>query len=178
MTIRFYAHRATDALAEDAPAPAGYTVSDWRPRRDGSPPADIASSSNTVWRIFDRVGMFANPHCGVLIIRDADGLAHTSLVTPGWFRFPLMAKQDIQIGSTWTAEAKRGQGLARVAIAEINRRWQGQFARSWYIVDSENTASIRVIERMGYALIGEGRRTRPFGVSPLGQFVMNSDPRD
>lgn len=169
---RFYRIDAGAPLRCGASLPEGYTVHTWRPARDGRPGAPLTGRIFSIWWLFDRLRLFANRNAGVLMIREGERLAHRSLVTPRWYRFPFMRRTDLQIGDTWTEEADRGRGLARAAIAAIHAEWAGQFERMWYVVDDDNTASIKVIEACGYELIGRGERTRPLGLGLLGRFVL------
>ena len=125
-----------------------------------------------VWWLFDRLGIFANPHSGVLMILDADKIVHRSLVTPRWFRFPEMGRRDLQIGDTWTDPGHRSRGLAKAALAAIHERWEGTYERMWYLVEEGNLPSVRVIENCGYRLAGTGERTRPLGIGAFGRFVI------
>lgn len=150
--------------------PPGIRMEIWRPRRDGLPPPALPTKPFAFWWLFDRLGFFANPHAGVLMLFDGDRIAHRSLVTPRWFRFPDMAPDDLQIGDVFTDPDYRGLGLARTAIGLINAEWAGQFRHMWYLCSPENVASIKVIEACGYQLVASGDRTRRFGLSFLGSY--------
>ena len=58
--------------------------------------------------------------------------------------------------------------------AEGHRRHAAPGRCFWYVVDGDNAASIGLAEACGYRLVGEGRRTRPLGVSGLGRFRMEA----
>ena len=167
----FYRLAAREALRRVA-LPAEFDIVVWEPARDGLPPSEIRDLANLVWMIFDRLGIFANRNCGVIMIRHHGKLVHRSLVTPRWLRFADMAADDLQIGATWTAPVERGKGLAAVAVAAVHAHWAGRFGAVWYIVDESNPASVTVIEKCGYRLWGKGIRTAPLGFSPLGRFVV------
>ncbi|ATQ41141.1 GNAT family N-acetyltransferase [Caulobacter mirabilis] len=172
MSVLFY---RCEAAGFDQPLPAlpdGFEVSVWKPRRDGLPPRSLPSYPNAVWWLFDKLGLFANPNCGVIMISREGTLAHSSLVTPRYFRFPEMAADDLQIGATWTAPEMRGQGLAKASIGLIHEHWRGAFKRMWYLVEDDNAPSIRVIEACGYSLLGRGVRSVPAGIGPLATYRM------
>lgn len=174
MTIAFY-RRPGDAPPVPAEAPPGMHVSTWLPARDGYPKDGVAAWPNAIWWAFDKLGIFRNHYSGVLSIRDGDRVAHRSLVTAPWYRFPDMDRLDLQIGDVWTDPHYRGRGLATQAIGLILDRWQGHFASIWYIVDETNIASIRVIEKSGFNLAGRGCRTEPLMLRPLGRFLMSCE---
>ena len=83
-----------------------------------------------------------------------------------------MAKNDLQIGDTWTLPEYRGQGLASLAVGAIVGACRRPGRAFWYVVDQNNLASIRAIEKSGFVKIGEGIRTKRFGLRALGAFVI------
>jgi RimJ/RimL family protein N-acetyltransferase len=83
-----------------------------------------------------------------------------------------MEKEDIQVGDTWTNSAVRGKGLATIALENIVKAPRNRNRTCWYIVEADNTASIRVVEKAGFMLTGCGIRTRLFGLGILGQYVL------
>lgn len=170
MKTRFYAWKAGQNPLPAVAAVEGVTASTWRPARDGLPPASLSSLHNRIWWLFDRMGVFANRGCGVQMLHLGDRLVHTSLVTPRYFRFPEMGAKDLQIGATWTDPGFRGRGYGKLAVKQIHDAWAGEFDRMWYLVEEDNTPSIRVIEACGYCLLGTGERKALPGLGPLGQY--------
>jgi len=88
-----------------------------------------------------------------------------------------MGKQDLQIGDTWTHPDYRGRGLAVAAIVIIARAVRRPGRRLWYLAESDNETSIRVIERAGFTFVGIGDRTRRLGLRALGQFRLTERAR-
>lgn len=125
-----------------------------------------------VWWLFDRFHIFANHNYALFLIYDENKLVHRSCVFPKYFRFPFMQKDDLQIGDTWTHPEYRGQGLATFAIWKILRNYHKPGRHFWYVVEENNKASIRVIEKSGFSLVGKGVRTKHFGISLLGSFEL------
>lgn len=155
-------------LSEEFAIPENFTVETWRPARDGFPKFGSSIWPSIIWWAFHKIGVFSNPNCGILMIKERNEVVHRSLVTPKWYRFPEMQDKDLQIGDTWTREDFRGQGLAKIAISAIHREWSGQYAKMWYLTDTNNIPSVKVIEKAGYALAGIGERTK----SLKGQFII------
>jgi predicted GNAT family acetyltransferase len=85
-----------------------------------------------------------------------------------------MEVRDLQIGDTWTAPAHRDRGLATAAILFAAREVGGEGIGFWYVVASDNLSSRRVVEKLGFRPIAKGVRTRRFGTSFLGQYVIES----
>lgn len=174
----FYSCERHEAQISTAALPEGLSVRIWLPARDGVPRGAVFSGANVVWWIWHCLGLFSNSAAGVIMFESDGRIVHRSLVSPGWYRFPNMDRQDLQIGDTWTHPAFRGRGLAKAAIQCIHSRWSGQFDRMWYLVEDNNIASIKVIEKMGYKLTGIGERTSPFGMRMLGRFKIDPKPRN
>jgi RimJ/RimL family protein N-acetyltransferase len=152
--------------------PDGYTVSVWRPRDAFVPPTPIRSPVNRVWALFDRAGVFANDDFAVLQLRHHGQLVQRTSVFPRYFRFPFMAREDLQLGDTWTAPEARGRGLATLAIDVALARFGYAGRRFWYLVEESNTPSIRVIEKHRFTLAGTGVRRSRLGVAALGYFTI------
>jgi GNAT superfamily N-acetyltransferase len=168
VTVLFYRRTAGPEPPRQA-FPADAEVEVWR-AEDGWPPAGSRRAVNLAWWLFARLGLFACPGFAELTMRSGGRLAHRLVVTPRWYRFPFMGATDLQIGAVWTHPELRGRGLARAAIGEAHRLAPDQL---WYVVDSGNGGSIRLIEGCGYRLVGTGRRTRPFGLPMLGRFRLD-----
>jgi RimJ/RimL family protein N-acetyltransferase len=83
-----------------------------------------------------------------------------------------MGKDDLQAGDTWTDPSERGKGLATFALQTVLNTSSFRKHTCWYVVESENIASIRVVEKAGFKLAGTGRRRRRFGLGILGQFEL------
>ena len=107
--------------------------------------------------------IYANRDYSILVIYDGDSLVHRSFAVPQWFRYPFMGPNDLQIVNTWTVEKHRGQGLASFALSRIMAIHGRSDRRLWYMVREDNTASIRVVEKCGFSLVGCGHRLGRFG---------------
>jgi len=172
MTVYFY--RRDRAPATAPCLPPGLDLRVWRPAEDGLPRRGPKHGQNLVWWAFSRLGVFARPRFAEVSIWRGGRLLHRLIVTPRWRRFPFMDADDLQIGDLWTHPEVRGQGLARLAILEARRQAAGAAGRIWYLVEANNTVSVRLIESCGFRRVGVGRRTRPFGVRALGRFEIET----
>ena len=174
MTIRFYRREGAAAVPDALGLPQGCEFRSWRPREDGPPPGGPQVRENLAWFAFDRLGLFASPAFEELSVWRSGRILHRLIVTPRWFRFPFMAAGDLQIGGLWTAPEARRIGLATAAIAEAHRRHAAPGRRFWFLVEETNAPSIGLADRCGYDLVGRGWRTRPLGVSVLGQYRLET----
>jgi RimJ/RimL family protein N-acetyltransferase len=167
----FYAITVPAASAGPA-APDGYTCEMWRPELLRLVPMGLPLFPFAVWWLFHMLHVFANRDYAIFIIRHAGKLVHRSVITPRYFRFPFMSAVDLQVGDTWTDPAERGKGLATLALESIIRAPSFCKRTCWYVVEPDNRASIRVVEKAGFTLVGSGNRTRRFGLGVLGEFVL------
>lgn len=171
--FRFYSATSRGRLAVPySPTPEGLQLSRWRPTLDGWPTGVFASRANGFWMALSIAGAFSRDDLTVYAIHSGNRLLHRVLVTPRWYRFPFMARDDLQLGDLWTAPDHRGRGLARLAARAIHADFAQTCDKFWYLVPADNVPSIRLVERMGYDFVGVGLRTRPLGMPFLGQFEM------
>lgn len=101
-------------------------------------------------------------------------LAHYSVVLPKYYRFPFMDEYDIEIGPCWTDSQYRGLGLYPAVLQKILETFSKYKKNAWIFCENDNKASIRGIEKAGFEFIGEGRKTKPLGLSILGRYKIES----
>lgn len=161
------------APSEVAPPEGGgdLRVALWRPSLRRPWPRRMFTPPLAVWWIFHELHVFRNRRYGVLTVYDGDKPIHRSVVTPGWFRFPFMAVDDLQIGDTWTDPDYRGRGIASEAIRKVAALERTTCGRLWYLTEEANLASIRAAEKAGLSRYRIGHRTRRLGLRLLGAFV-------
>jgi len=166
----FY-RRAPDPGVPAEVWPEGLEAELWCPRWNQALPQGMTNPALRVWWLMHMTRAFANRDYAILVVREAATVVHRSFVFPGYFRFPFQARQDLQVGDTWTAESHRGRGLALHALRSILRLAQGPAGRQlWYITEARNHPSVRVVEKAGFALVGRGVRTAPAGIRLLGSY--------
>lgn len=154
--------------------PVDYQYEIWRPALFCSKPRDLPAFPFTVWWLFHLLHIFTNREYGIVLIRRHGRIVHRSVITPRYFRFPFMRAGDIQVGDTWTDPEMRGLGLATSALEQILVACTDRRHTCWYVVESSNTPSIRVVEKAGFSLVGKGVRTRRLGLGILGQFRIDN----
>jgi RimJ/RimL family protein N-acetyltransferase len=146
----------------------------WRPTWRRLVPTDAPLYPFLIWWFFRWLGVFKNSGFRVLILSLHGRPVHRSCVFPSFFRFPFMARHDLQIGDTWTEPNHRGKGLATYAIQLVLAYPEFQGRRIWYVVHSSNAASICAAERAGFKKLGAATRTKRFGLSAFGQFCLKT----
>jgi RimJ/RimL family protein N-acetyltransferase len=147
----------------------------WTPSLFSFKPKGVPWLPFGVWWAAHYLKVFANRDYSLYVVYDGERLVHRSCVFPGYFRFPFMNRTDLQIGDTFTAPEYRGRGIATRAIQEILSAFKERAGRIWYVVEEDNAPSIRAVEKAGFQLIGEGVRTKRFGLRVFGSYVLESD---
>ncbi len=151
----------------------GYSVSVWRPSGAAIRPDGLPLYPSFVWWLFHFARVFKNPSYCIVMISNRDRVVHRSCVFPGYFRFPFMAEDDLQVGDTWTHPEHRGKGLAKAGLRESLALGGTHPRRFWYVVEETNTPSIRVVENAGFRVIGYGQRSSPWGLRLFGRFQID-----
>jgi RimJ/RimL family protein N-acetyltransferase len=158
------------ASRPDRALPQGAVCEMWRPGVFSVKPQGMPVFPFGVWWLFHILHVFSNRDYGLFVIRRGSKIVHRSVITPGYLRFPFMTRDDIQVGDTWTDPEVRGTGLATIALENILTAARDGNRTCWYVVEADNAASIRVVEKAGFTLAGHGIRTRRLGLRVLGQF--------
>ena len=174
MTCLFYVAESSANSGSPRAIDSCYTYSLWRPGFLRLVPRGFPLLPFGAWWLLHRLHVFANRNYGLFLVYCGGKLVHRTCVFPGYFRFPFMGKNDLQIGDTWTSEEHRGRGIAPFAVQKV-LEWEARPGRRfWYITTETNVASIRAVEKAGFTLAGKGRRSSRFGLRALGSYVMES----
>jgi RimJ/RimL family protein N-acetyltransferase len=173
MIVDFYRYDPGAPAAPPPPLAADLQVHWWRPARDGLPGGGSRRLSNYVWWALAKAGGFSGEGFAEYRIERAGRVIHRLIVTPRWYRFPFMGRDDLQIGDVWTWPDARRQELARSAIAEVHRDLAHANTAIWYVTDADNAASAALARACGYRLVATGRRVRRFGSSVLAQYMID-----
>jgi len=147
----------------------------WKPTSLEIIPKGIPLLPFGVWWIMHHLHIFTNRDYSLYLIYDGYNLIHRSVITPRYFRFPFMDKDDLQIGDTWTSTAYRGKGLATFAIQMACQLHVKPGRRFWYLVEETNLPSIRAVEKTGFKKVGIGFRKKRMGLRFLGKYEMQDN---
>ncbi len=90
--------------------------------------------------------------CGFAVLRGPD------------FRFPFMARGDIQFGPVWIAPDYRGRGLATMLCREVLRKLNKPGSNVWWLCKHYNEPSKGTAIRLGLSLVGSVIRKPAFGL--------------
>lgn len=158
-------------LAAVRAATPDHTARLWRPGHGLAGPGGVAGGTYAFYGVWHHLRLFANRDYSALEIISRDGkIDHVSCIFPGFFRFPFMQPDDLQIGLTETSSDMRGRGLATRAILEIVEIFARPGRRFWYLTGADNSSSVRTIEKAGFAFVGEGAKEPRLGLTALGAY--------
>ncbi len=149
---------------------AKYSPVLWKPSVLKIVPTGVARLQFAVWWAMHNFRIFTNKDYGLYLIYDDHNLIHRSLITPRYFRFPFMTREDLQIGDTWTMPEYRGKCLASFAIQKIVELYKKPGRMFWYVVEEDNIPSIRAVEKAGFVKYGLGTRRKRIGMAFFGFF--------
>lgn len=152
--------------------PYEYTV--WQPTLRSFWPSGVTGPKSRwilLW-LLHRLRLFGGADYRAIAISKGSALVHHTFVYPKCYRIPLMADQDLEIGSIWTAPDHRRKGLALFALQEVIRRHGRPDRKFWYVSRESNSESLALAERAGLTHVGNGVRIPRFGTSRLGSLIM------
>jgi RimJ/RimL family protein N-acetyltransferase len=178
LNYRFYG-AATGAIpvGVDEPLDPACVYRMWRPRGHSVVPPGVRDRACLrafvhTWATSLLAGR-NDPYCFLLIYR-AGVLVHYTGVVRTCFRFPFMAPDDLQLGPVWTHPDHRRRGLLTFSLQTLLTSLRRPGRTFWWLCRAENAASVRAVEKLGFALMGSGDRTGRFGLRPLGVFRLRA----
>lgn len=128
-----------------------------------------------IWTLFHYLGLFSNSNYSIFAIYFGKQMVHYSVILPKYFRYPFMARSDLQIGPCWTHAGHRRKGIASYAIQEILELYKERDRKFWYIVREKNIASVQLVETAGFTLYGKGVRKKKLCIRFLGVFAVEKE---
>ena len=90
----------------------------------------------------------------IYVVSDGRDLIHTSYVIPKCSKFAFMNKDDYEIGPCFTYPQYRGKGIYPAVLQSICNDLGNDNTIFYMIVDEDNTASIKGIEKAGFKKFG------------------------
>lgn len=146
------------ALTSNSNIRLDYRLEVWRPGVFTFVPPNKGIKYFFYW-IFYMFGIFKNSNYASYLLYDNGILVSSCLVVPSYYKWPFMGNNDIQFTYVVTNENYRGQGLAGKLIEKAMADFSHQSDAFWYITDTQNPASIRVAEKLGFRCQGKAERS-------------------
>lgn len=117
------------------------------------------SLKTTIVRILFQLMSFGKAK--ILYMKDDVGeLIHTSYIVPRCYKFSFMERNDYEIGPCYTYPKYRGKGIYSSMLLYVCEKLGNAQTTFYMIVDSENLASVRGIEKAGFEFCGTVRISR------------------
>lgn len=95
---------------------------------------------------------------------DSNRIIHESYVIHRCYKFPFLKNSDIEIGPCYTHKNWRGQGIYPSVLRAIIQKELTEHSRSYMIIDSSNTSSIRGVKKVGYTRVSYVTKSKFFKV--------------
>jgi len=169
----FYKHN-NNTVIHLKQKPDDVTLVLWNPRMSFFLPKDVPFFPNYIWLLMHYLGLFSNKKFGLALLYKKNKLIHRTLITPKYFRFPFMAKEDIQVGDLWTDSKYRNFGLATTALqAIVQLHSVDTNASIWYVTEGNNIPSVHTALKNNFQLYGTGEKISVFGVALFGRYTIN-----
>lgn len=125
------------------------------------------------WWFAHYFGIFKNKDYASVAIYDKEKVISLVVLTPTYYRWKFMSQLDLQITNVLTDPKYRNQGLGTLtlSLALANFRKPGRYF--WYATRANNEASIGLCTKLGFKLVGNGVRTKKFGIKSLGELIIS-----
>lgn len=134
-----------------------YNLRVWKPSLLNFLPPNKGYKYFMYW-LFYMFGIFKNTNYSAYLLYDKGELVSSLLVIPSYFKWPFMGKTDIQFAYVMTSRNYRGKGVAGKLIKQAMADFNQKVGAFWYVTDTENDASIRVAEKLGFRCYGKAER--------------------
>lgn len=101
--------------------------------------------------------IMTNAKIMIYYLMDDDVLVHTSCVIPKCYKFPFLGKDDFEIGPCYTNPQYRGKGIYPSVLRYITRSIGNENTSFYMIVNENNLASLRGVEKADFQKCGSIR---------------------
>jgi len=166
--FRIYKKNSSEDLVEKGDLDPSFEYEMWGPSLFKVFPIKFFKMKLIIWFLFDIFNIFKSNYYRVFLVRYKGRVIHHTFIFPAFFRFPFMGENDLQIGDVWTDPSFRGRGIATIAITNILARFSKEDKTFWYVVEDTNKSSIKVVEKLGFKLVGYGKKCPRWGLYLLG----------
>ncbi len=128
-----------------------------------------------IWWVFSQAKLFYNDYFALVLLLENGQVVHRTCVFPGFYKFPFMKKEDLQLGDIWTRADFKNQGIASRVIKHILSIQEFAGRTFWYLTEPTNLASIRLAEKSGFILFSVADKKKKLGLSFIGHYdIMGS----
>jgi len=108
--------------------------------------------------LFYMIGIFKNKHYCAYFLYDKNEVVSSCLVIPSYYKWTFMKSKDVQFTYVMTNNDYKGQGMASKLLNKVLADLSPKVNTFRYVTDSENPASVRVAQKMGFEYCGTAER--------------------
>lgn len=136
----------------------GFLYKVWKPSLKSVLPPDKGLKYLVYW-VFHVLGLFTNRDYSAVLVYRGEQLVSSLLVVPAHFKWPFMARDDLQFTYVLTHPDYRGQQLALRAIQYALSKLARPDRCFWYVTDTGNPSSTKLCEKLGFSFYSFGKRS-------------------
>ncbi len=135
--------------------PVAIQLIKWRPSpRSIRPPGKPFKYA--FYSLFHYLGVFGSAAFQQVTAQVEGRSVGSLLIVPAHFKYPFMARNDVQLTYVLVDPSCRGQGIAWEMMFDATRDVQADI---WYVTDESNCPSIALARKAGFELAGVARRS-------------------
>jgi len=135
-----------------------YTVKIWKPGFNNFIPPGKGRKYFIYW-LFHYLHIFKNRGYSALLVYENDLLIASMLIVPPHFKWPFMAKDDLQFTYVMTDPEYRGKGIGEIMLRCAIREFYKKDRTFWYVTDKTNVPSVKLCEKVGFTFYNYGFRS-------------------
>lgn len=119
---------------------------------------------NLFW-FYHFLGIFKNKNYSAFLLYDQETIVSALMAVPDYFRWPFMGKKDVQLIYVITHPEHRRKGLGAKLIRHTlyHLKKSKDVEKVWYVTTTDNVASRKLCEKLGFSFAGNGIRKSSFG---------------
>lgn len=133
----------------------------WRPSF-GSIRPPRKPTKYALYSLFHFLGLFGSAAFQQVTAQIGGRSVGSLLIVPAHYKYPFMARNDVQLTYVLVDPLYRGQGIAWQMMFDATRDVNADI---WYVTEETNGASIALAKKAGFELAGIARRSG--GVSKI-----------
>lgn len=100
----------------------------------------------------------------IIYVKHNNEIIHYTHVIPYIYKFNFLKKNDYEIGPCMTNKNYRGEGIYKVVLTKVVQKFKEKNRNFYMIVSKKNISSIKGIEKSGFKLVGEVKKSPILGI--------------
>lgn len=119
---------------------------------------------NLFW-FYHFLGLFKNKNYSAFLLYEEDTVVSALMAIPAYSRWPFMGPKDVQLIYVITHPDHRRKGLGATLIHRTldHLKNSSDVEKVWYVTTTDNLASRKLCEKLGFSFAGSGLRKVRFG---------------